>query len=160
MQPRPSTPPTATHPTHHHNQRHDDPNHPRQQGRSRCSHIEHSVQNLHCQHQPRHLTTSTPHPRSQRLAHHNHQQDEEKDDNPDPADWAKNKLEHRRGSMLRLKVRPPGCFINISVTTPIARALKNHSSWNFLEAPTGILRPLPDPDGGFTSETATRRFRK
>ena len=33
MQPRPSTPPTTTHPTHHHNQRCDDQNHPCQQGR-------------------------------------------------------------------------------------------------------------------------------
>jgi hypothetical protein len=56
--------------------------------------------------------------------------------------------------------QPPGYFTHFSITTPIARALKNYSSWNFLEVPTDILRPLPDRDDSFTSETAGRRFRK
>ena len=34
---------------------------------------------------------------------------------------------------------PPGYFIHIYITTPIASALKNYYRQNFLEVPTGIL---------------------
>ena len=63
-------------------------------------------------------------------------------------------------SVAFIQVGPLGYFAHISITTLIARALKNYSRWNFLEVPTDIFYPLPDPDGGFTSETAGRRFRK
>ena len=65
-----------------------------------------------------------------------------------------------------IQVWPLGHLIHISITTPIARALKNCSSWGFLEVPTEILshfriqmavsevkRPL---HGGFGSETVKK----
>ena len=68
-----------------------------------------------------------------------------------------------------IQVGPLGYFAHVSITTPIARALKNYSSWGFLEVSTDILShfriqmavSLPKPPyGGFGSETAvTRRFR-
>ena len=37
------------------------------------------------------------------------------------------------------RVRPPGYFTHISITTPIVSALKNYYRWGFLEVPTDIL---------------------
>jgi hypothetical protein len=50
-------------------------------------------------------------------------------------------------SVTLIQVRPPGYFIHISITTPIVPALKT-------------IKPLLDLGGGFTSETAARRFQK
>jgi hypothetical protein len=54
---------------------------------------------------------------------------------------------------------PPGYFTHISITTPIASALKNY----YIELSrnsSGYFKPLLDPGGGFTSETAARRLQK
>jgi hypothetical protein len=51
-----------------------------------------------------------------------------------------------------------GYFINISITTPIAPALKNYCDI-YLElsrSPSGYFKPLLDLGGVFTSETAAR----
>jgi hypothetical protein len=53
----------------------------------------------------------------------------------------------------------PGYFIHVSITTPIASALKNYyiNIWSFLvsRSPNGHFKPLLDPGGGFTSETVS-----
>ena len=48
-------------------------------------------------------------------------------------------MQHRSVSFIQ--VGPLGHFVRISVTTPIARALKNYSSWDFLEVSTDIFLP-------------------
>jgi hypothetical protein len=61
-----------------------------------------------------------------------------------------------------IEERPPGYFIHISITTPIASALKNEKLL-YLELSrslNGYFKPLPDPGGGSASETAAKRFRK
>jgi hypothetical protein len=57
---------------------------------------------------------------------------------------------------------PPAIFIHISITTPIVSALRLEILL-YLEpsrSSNGFFKPLLDPDGGFTSETAERRFQK
>jgi hypothetical protein len=44
--------------------------------------------------------------------------------------------------------------MHISITTPIAPALKNYYIESFLEVPTDILNHFWIQDGGFRSETA------
>ena len=57
---------------------------------------------------------------------------------------------------------PLGYFrhVSISITTPIASALKNYYTYicSFLGALTDFFFILLDPDGRFSSETAVRRF--
>jgi hypothetical protein len=59
---------------------------------------------------------------------------------------------------------PPGCFIHISITTPIVSALKNYYIESFLEVPADIILNhfwihvtvslLKPPHGRFRIETA------
>jgi hypothetical protein len=55
-----------------------------------------------------------------------------------------------------IRVRPPGYFTHISITTPIVPALKNYYTQGFLEfsAFGGYFKPLLVPGGGFRSEAA------
>jgi hypothetical protein len=57
-----------------------------------------------------------------------------------------------------IQVGPLGYFVNISITTPIVSALKNYIEVS--RNPNGYSKQLLDPGGGFTSETAKRRFQK
>jgi hypothetical protein len=69
-------------------------------------------------------------------------------------------------SVPAFRVRPPGHFIHISITTLIVSALKNYHAWSFLEVLTGILNHfwnqvavslLNPPHGGFRSEARSGR---
>jgi hypothetical protein len=69
-----------------------------------------------------------------------------------------------------IRVRPPGYFIHISITTSIVSALKNYYIQSFLEVPTDFFKYfwiqvavplLKPPHSGFRSATAvTKPFRK
>jgi hypothetical protein len=61
-------------------------------------------------------------------------------------------------SVTLIHFRPPSYFTHVSITTPIVSALKNYYRWSFLEVQTDFFKVLLDPGGGFTSETAERRF--
>ena len=58
------------------------------------------------------------------------------------------------------QVDPLGYFIHISITktTPVASALKKLLYLELSRSSNGDFKPLLGPDGGFTSETAARRF--
>ena len=66
-------------------------------------------------------------------------------------------------SVSLIQVGPLGYFAHVSITTLIARALKNYSSWGFLEVSTDIFThfriqmavslPKRPFHGGFGSET-------
>jgi hypothetical protein len=62
---------------------------------------------------------------------------------------------------LRSGFDPPGVLhIDVSVTTPVVFVLKKLLYLELSRSPNGIFKPLLDPGGGFTSETAARRFQK
>jgi hypothetical protein len=60
-----------------------------------------------------------------------------------------------------IRVRPPGYFTNIFITTPVASSLKKLLYLELSRSPNGFLKVLLDPGGGFRSGTAvTKPFRK
>ena len=62
----------------------------------------------------------------------------------------------------RLGSDPPSCFAHISITTPIASALKNYYYTPralFSRTPNGFFKPLLDPGDRFTSETVSEAKR-
>jgi hypothetical protein len=62
--------------------------------------------------------------------------------------------------MAFIQAGPPECFIQISITTPIASALKNYYSLGLSRSFNGFFKALLDPGDRFASETAARRFQK
>jgi hypothetical protein len=63
-------------------------------------------------------------------------------------------------SATAIQERPPGCFTRISLTTPRRFRLEKRLYLEASRSPDGILKPLLDQGGGFTSETAELRFQK
>jgi hypothetical protein len=56
---------------------------------------------------------------------------------------------------------PPSYFTHIPITTPTHRLrLEKLLYIELSRSSNGFLKPLLDPDDGFTSETAERRFQK
>jgi hypothetical protein len=54
-------------------------------------------------------------------------------------------------------VVPPSYLTHISITKPIAPALKNYYIWSSLEVPT-VFKPLLDQDGRFNSKSGGFRI--
>jgi hypothetical protein len=58
-----------------------------------------------------------------------------------------------------VQVGPLGYFVNISITTPIASALKNYYKIDISRSSNGYFKPLLDPGGGFIPRQPHGGFR-